>query len=398
MTRRECSIDGHSIVLDDGLLDADLERLSKSIEPPPVRYVAAAAHIVLRPSFRALDRPTAEALRGEGLLPHVDFDATLALRRRLASHGFAIAEAMDTAQRYEVGWSVARELIRRTGAANLPYGFIAGAGADSASDSLDLDAAIQSVRDQAVEIQAAGGIPIVLPLLALAKRRAHADEYVAAYRAIVSEIRGPVFLHWLGAMFVPELEGYFPGDSFTRILELEHEKVRGAKLSLLDAAFERKLRKQMLAHGQIVLTGDDFHFAELIAGEPRVTGTTTTTIGSREFPLGEFSHALLGIFDAIAAPAGVALRFLARGEHPRYRERMAPLEELGQVIFEAPTQHYKAGLAFLAWLNGFQDEFVLPVHAESRRDRAHYLRVAALAGSSGVIENADLALDRLKSI
>lgn len=396
MTRRECSIDGHSIILDDGILDADLERLSKSVDPPPVRYVAAAAHLVLRPSFRELDGPTAEALRGEALLPHVDFDATLTLRRRLASHGFAIAEAMDTAQRFEVGWSVARELIRRTGAANLPYGFIAGAGADSASDPFDLDAAIQSVREQAEEIQAAGGVPIVLPLLALAKRRAQADEYVATYRAIVSGIRGPVFLHWLGSMFLPDLEGYFPGDSFTRILELESEKVRGAKLSLLDAAFERKIRKQMLAHGQIVLTGDDFHFADLIAGEPRITGTTT--IGSHVFPLGEFSHALLGIFDAIAAPAGVALRFLARGERARYHELMTPLEELGQAIFESPTQHYKAGLAFLAWLNGFQDTFVLPVHAESRRDREHYLRVAALAGRSGVIENSELAIERLKSL
>ena len=42
----------------------------------------------------------------------IDWDATLAFRRHLWRHGFAVAEAMDTAQRgMGLDWSAARELI-----------------------------------------------------------------------------------------------------------------------------------------------------------------------------------------------------------------------------------------------------------------------------------------------
>lgn len=397
MTRREVVHSGERIVLDDGVLARDREELDRTPDAPPARYTAAAAHLVMRASFAALDPKGAATLRGEALIPFIDFDTTLAIRRRLAARDFAIAEAMDTAQRFEVGWPVARELIRRTGRANLERGFLAGAGADSAADPLDLDAAIASASAQCREIVSHGGIPILLPLLALPHRHATAEDYVSTYRAILASVDGPVFLHWLGPAFLPALQGYFPGDSFFRILELESEKVRGAKLSLLDAEFERRARSVMLARRQVVLTGDDHHFADLIVGEGRAP-TGTVEIGSRDYPLGDFSHALLGIFDAIAAPAEIALRWLARGRRDRAWEILSSLEDLGRTIFETPTQHYKSGLAFLAWLNGYQDSFALPRRADLQRGTEHYLRVARIAGRCGAIEDAELAATRLASL
>src|SRR5258707_1638515 len=45
----------------------------------------------------------------------IDWDATLAFRRHLWTHGFSVAEAMDTAQRgMGLDWSVARELIAKS--------------------------------------------------------------------------------------------------------------------------------------------------------------------------------------------------------------------------------------------------------------------------------------------
>ena len=38
---------------------------------------------------------------------------------------------------------------------------------------------------------------------------------------------------------------------------------------------------------------------------------------------------------------------------------MEPTVPLSRLIFEPPTYHYKAGVAFLAWLNGLQPHFVM---------------------------------------
>jgi hypothetical protein len=194
-------------------------------------------------------------------------------------------------------------------------------------------------------------------------------------------------------MFMPELHGYFPGDSFERVMDLDPAKVRGAKLSLLDAEREIRLRRRLITSDQIVLTGDDLHFADLIAGnEPQ---QRWTDIGGRPVAIGDFSHALLGILDAIAVPAGMALRFLARGRIGEYSTLMKPCERLSRIIFEPPAQHYKAGLAFLAWLNGLQDNHLLINQEETARDARHLLRVARAAAEAGALQSASTAGERL---
>lgn len=352
------------------------------------RLAYAAAHVAMRPSYRALghapERPGAPA----EIAAHVDWEATLGFRRHLDAHGFGVAEAMDTAQRFEIGWELARELITRCGALGLRNGFCAGAGTDQRPGAARASELADAVIEQAAFIEDCGGVPVILPMPALALRRAEAREYLEIYGAIFRAARGPVIVHWLGPAFLPALEGYFPGDSFSRVMALAPQTARACKLSLLDAALEVRVRRELLPRDQFVLTGDDFHFARMIlggdpAGAPPAAPPPVerwTRFAGHELALGDFSHALLGVLDAIATPARRALDALERGDVAGYLRIMEPCEELGRHLFAPPTSAYKAGLAYLAWLEGHQPDFLLPNRADLLRDRLHQLEAARYLG------------------
>jgi hypothetical protein len=378
--------------LDDGLLRPFRELLSGDASAPAVRRVYAAAHLCLTDAYTSVPHTLQVAVDPKELAGFIDWQATLALRVKLDSQGFGIAEAMDTAQRFQIGWHNAAELIRRTGALELQNGFTAGAGVDHLPRVESERQLVDGVVFQARAIQAAGGIPILLPMLWLPEVKATEDDYVRVYGQIIDALDGPLFVHWLGEMFMASLAGYFPGDSFLRIMAHDPSKVRGAKLSLLDAALERRLRTRLADSDQIMLTGDDFHFGDLMAGPP---ATGLTQIGGCEVATGDFSHGLLGIFDGVAEPAQLALAFLARGNLETYQALMEPCEALGKHLFQAPTQHYKAGLAFLSWLNGAQPNRMLVQHEERARSAEHYLEAARLASVAGIIVDANAACVRL---
>jgi len=394
---------GGTIEIDDGLLDAPRATLASARPAAPVRLAYAAAHVVMRDGYEAVPHSPEHPGSPEELAEWIDGEATRGIRTHLDAQGFGIAEAMDTAQRFSIGWTNARRLIEECGALQLTHGFIAGAGVDHLGEVCSKTELIDGVVLQARTIQAAGGDVILLPLAWLPQSGAREADYVEVYGAIIAELDGPLAVHWLGAMFLPELAGYFPGDSFTRIMALDPEKVRAAKLSLLDAEREVRLRRELAARDQVMLTGDDFHFAHLILGGdttstspavPEVSGTTH--FGERAVATGDFSHALLGVLDCIAEPASIALQLLARGDGAGYLALMEPCEALGRAVFEPPTAHYKAGLAFLAWLNGLQPNAMLVNHEERTRDRDHYLRVTELAARAGALRDAKLAARRLR--
>ncbi len=335
----------------------------------------------------------------------VDWKATAAFRTRLGSHGFGIAEAMDTAQRFELGWPAADRLIEICGGLGLETGFVAGASTDHLGHPPGSERElVEAVAWQCERIREHGGVAVLLPMVWLLENGYDADGFVKVHERILERVHGPLILHWLGPMFLASLQGYFPGDSFARILALDPTKVRGCKLSLLDDAMELGVRRSIADRDQVVFTGDDFHFGELVlGGDPRDAArelpmpiVRVGEFAGRPLTHGDFSHALLGIFDAIARPFGVALELLAQGDVAGYRAIAAPCEALGQHVFEAPTQHYKAGLAFLSWLNGYQDNAMLVNHAERCRDRGHYVRLVELASAAGAIEDADTAAERLQ--
>ena len=375
--------DGRILFTDEPLCEFEA-RLAEESTVAPVRQVFAAPHVAMLESYRDVYHSVAAPSAPEEIVLHVDFATTMRLRVDLDALGFGIAEAMDTAQRFSLGWVGAQLLIEECGRLDLAHGFVAGAGTDHLPSVEDRAALVDGVVYQSSVIRAAGGDVILLPMPQLCSWGCSAAEFVAVYRDILAQVEGPIYIHWLGEMFLPEVRGYFPADSFRRVMDLDPHKVRGAKLSLLDADLEIELRRHLAANDQIMLTGDDFHFASLIAG----TGDAAED--------GQYSHALLGIFDAIARPASIALQFLARGERSPYFTIMNAAEALSRVVFSEPTRFYKSGLAFLAWLDGRQDNRMLIQHEENARPVSYYAEVAQLASDAGVLRDAALAAERFE--
>lgn len=349
---------------------------------PLTRTAFAAAHVVSDPLRERNPWDTR---------PAVDWDATLRFRLQLWDQGLGLAEAMDTAQRgMGVDWPTALELIQRTMVAAKAHPMrprvACGAGTDHQplSALTDTAAILAAYTDQAEAIEAAGGQLILMASRAFTALGARADAYHTVYRRLIDGAKDPVILHWLGHMFDPALQGYWGSEDvaaasdFVLALIAENPgKVDGIKISLLDRAHEEAFRARLPA-GVRLYTGDDFNYAPLIAGDNA-----------------HHSHALLGIFAAIAPAASQALEALAMGDLGTYDSLLAPTVPLSREIFRAPTRFYKAGIAFLAWLNGHQSHFIMPAGFQSSRDIVHYAQVYRLADQARLLAQPDLAEARM---
>jgi len=347
------------------------------------RIAYAAAHVVPDP-LRQVNPLSSESA--------IDWDATLAYREYLWSMGFKVAEAMDTSQRgMGLDWKTSRELIERSIALakTTPGADLAcGAGTDQITDfsHLTLDDVKKAYIEQIEAVEAAGGRVILMASRALASVAKNRDDYISLYSELIQGCQSPVILHWLGEMFDANLKGYWGSNDVSvnmqTVLDIigENEaKVDGIKISLLEKEYEFSLRKG-LPESVKIFTGDDFNYPELIEGD------------------GEYhSHALLGIFDPIAPVAARALEQLALGKNDEYRALMEPTIALSRKIFESPTQYYKAGVVFLAWLNGHQAHFCMAGGMQSARSISHYCEVFRLADAAGVIKDPQLAIQRMKS-
>jgi hypothetical protein len=345
--------------------------------PPTTRRVYAAAHVA------SID---------SGDL--IDWEATLQFREHLWAHGFAIAEAMDTAQRgMGLSWWLARELIASTAeraaahrAAGRFAGLACGAGTDhlAADKAHSLPAIIDAYSAQLAFVQSAGAQVILMASRALAAAAAGPRDYLEVYGTLLKQAAQPVILHWLGEAFDPALRGYWGGADFETaaatvldLIDQAGDKVDGIKLSVLDADKEVALRRRLPA-GIRLYTGDDFGYAELIKGDEA-----------------GHSDALLGAFAAVTAPAAAALHALDAGDLAGYDTAIGPTVPLSRLIFEEPTYYYKAGVAFLAWLNGFQSRFSMLDGLERRRPASHLIKVFELAAAAGALTDPDLAVSRM---
>lgn len=363
-----------------GLSRYDLSGLSippAKLGADPVRTVFSAAHVVADP-FRNADPSGPSA---------IDWDATMAFRRHLADLGLGIAEAMDTAQRgMGLDWPAALELIRRT-RAELPDALVFnGVGTDQLdpADASTLDDVRRAYVEQIEAVQGVEGRLILMASRALAKLAAGPEDYVELYAKVLSTCDQPVILHWLGDMFDPALSGYWGSARFEQALETclavindNSAKVDGIKMSLLDKDKEILLRRRLPA-GVKMYTGDDFNYPELIEGDAD-----------------GFSHALLGIFDPIAAAAAHAVDRLGEGDSAGFRSVLDPTVPLARTIFQAPTQYYKTGVVFLAWLNGFQDHFIMLNGAQAMRPLPYFVDIFRQADECGLLAKPDLAIGRM---
>ena len=329
----------------------------------------------------------------------IDWDATIAYRRRLWQMGLGVAEAMDTAQRgMGLDWPTSLELIRRSieASRDVQGAFLAsGCGTDhlAVEDATSVDDVIRAYETQMEAIEGLGGKLIVMASRALARVARSPADYERVYDRVLSQAREPVILHWLGDMFDPALQGYWGSADIDAamstalgIIEAHAPKVDGIKISLLDKHREIAMRRRLPGSVRMY-TGDDFNYAELIAGD-----------GIGAAPTRQHSDALLGIFDAIAPAASAALAALAQGDAARFHAILEPTVPLSRHIFKAPTRFYKTGVVFMAWINGHQDHFVMVGGQQSTRSLLHLCELFRLADAAGLIDKPDLALHRMKSL
>lgn len=355
---------------------------AKPSEPIRGRIAYSAAHVVCDP-LADVD-PTTEIA--------IDWDATMRYRHHLWSYGLAVAEAMDTAQRgMGLDWAASQELIRRSlKEAKAAGGAIAcGAGTDhlAPAEGLTLEQVEQAYAEQCAFVEAHGGRVILMASRALARAARTPEDYLRVYGSVLRQVERPVILHWLGEMFDPQLAGYWgaadAGSAMEVCLSLirEHEaKVDGIKISLLDADKEVEMRRRLPA-GVKMYTGDDFNYDRLILGDEH-----------------GYSHALLGIFDAIAPAASCALQALDAGDAAEFSSILAPTVPLSRHIFRAPTYSYKTGIVFLAYLNNHQTHFRMVGGKEGARSVAHLAELFRLADAAGLLPDPELAAGRMARV
>ncbi|WP_406395130.1 dihydrodipicolinate synthase family protein [Streptomyces sp. NBC_00887] len=344
------------------------------------RTVFSAAHVVADPyADVSPDAPAA-----------VDWDATLAFRRHLWSHGLGVAEAMDTAQRgMGLDWAGAAELIRRSSAEAKSVGgrIACGVGTDQLTGPATLEEVRAAYEEQLALVEESGAQAILMASRALAATAKGPEDYLETYAHLLRQATEPVVLHWLGPMFDPALEGYWGSpdldaatDTFLKVIAEHPDKVDGIKISLLDAEREIDVRRR-LPGGVRCYTGDDFNYPELIAGDDR-----------------GFSHALLGIFDPLGPLAAHAVRVLDTGDVEGFRALLDPTVELSRHLFEAPTRYYKTGVVFLAWLAGHQDHFTMVGGLQSARSLPHLATAYELADRLGLFPDPELAETRMRAL
>jgi hypothetical protein len=339
--------------------------------PPRSRIAYAATHVVADP--RAV----------------IDWERTLAFRRHIWGYGLGVAEAMDTAQRgMGLDWGASKELIRRSVAeARAVRGkIVCGANTDqlqpgAARDLREVEAAYE---EQCEFVESQGGHVVVMASRDLARIGRGPDDYARVYDRVLSQLRRPALIHWLGEMFDPALAGYWGHADLDRaeevclaIIAANRDKVQGVKISLLDRGREIAMRKR-LPDGVHMFTGDDFDYPTTIAGD-----------GER------YSDALLGAFDLIAPAASAALLALDAGDKERFAAILQSTVGLSRHVFTAPTMYYKTGIVFMAYLNGHQDHFQMIGGLEGGRSAVHLADLFVLADKAGLLRDPDLAIDRI---
>jgi hypothetical protein len=353
------------------------------------RTAYSAAHVVANPL--AAINPTLDCA--------IDWDTTIAYRQHLWSLGLGVAEAMDTAQRgMGLDLPTSLELIGRSldAAKDIPGALVAsGCGTDhlNLDDVRTVDDVIQGYETQMAAIEKLGGKLIVMASRALARVAQSPADYERVYDRILSQAKQPVVLHWLGDMFDPALKGYWGSNDIDTamntalsVINAHPDKVDGIKISLLDKDKEIAMRRRLPA-GVRMYTGDDFNYAELIAGD-----------GFNHNAMHSQSDALLGIFDAIAPAASAALGALAQGNVDTFHAILGPTVPLSRHIFAAPTRFYKTGVVFMAWLNGHQSHFTMVGGQQNTRSLLHLAELFRLADAAHVLTQPELAVHRMKTL
>ena len=349
--------------------------LETSSTPPASRIAYAAGHVVADPLLASAGSSA------------IDWDATLRIRHALWDLGLGVAESMDTAQRgMGLGSKEALTLARRTLAEARTVGgsVVVGIATDQlAPGPHPLEEIADAYIEQLGEVEEAGGSVVMMASRHLALSAKGPDDYLEVYGKVLDAARKPVILHWLGSMFDPALEGYWghrsipdATETVLGLIESKRDKVAGIKISLLDKDHEVGFRRRLPA-GVRLFTGDDFNYADLIAGDEH-----------------GHSDALLGAFAAVPRFASAAFAKLDGGDVDGFRRILEPTVPLSRLIFEAPTQYYKVGVVWLSYLTGWQGHFRMMAGFESGRSVVHLADLFESANSIGLFPDPEASAAR----
>jgi len=322
----------------------------------------------------------------------IDWQKTLEYRHYLWSLGLSVAEAMDTAQRgMGLDWKTTKKLIEKSliEAKSVGGGIVCGAGTDQIPfpSQVSIKQIEKAYLEQCEFIEKCGGKIVLMASRHLASCAKTPEDYMQVYNNVLSQVKSPVIIHWLGDMFDPMLEGYWGNKNIDKAMEVclsiikeNINKIDGIKVSLLNSSNEVKLRN-LLPKGVKMYTGDDFNYTDLILGD-----------GNKH------SHALLGIFDAIAPIASAAIQALDIGDTTSYKQMMEKTIPLSRHIFEKPTYYYKTGIVFMAYLNGHQSHFRMVGGLESARSIIHLSQIFKLADQADLLIDPEFAAYKMKLI
>lgn len=346
------------------------------------RIVYAAPHVV--PDVRQDYSP--------GAGPAIDWDTTIALRRRLWSYGLGVAEAMDTAERGPDGldWNRTQELIRLSlqAAAETGGAITVGVGTDQLTESApSLRQVTDAYLEQLAFVEDLGGHGILRASHAL-HRAAHIEaDFLSVYGEVLDKAQSPLILHWLGTAFDPTLESYWGHrdvrgglETIVRLTEQHGDKIAGIKVSVLDQTIERELR-QRVPEQVLIFTGDDYDYPAMIADED-----------------GTHSHGLLGIFAPIAPIASTAFAALDNGDESVFRAQMDATLPFARKMFAAPASRYKVGVVFTAWLAGFQSHARTVSGMEGGRSLQHLVDLFTMMDELGLFPDPELSRQRMQQL
>jgi hypothetical protein len=300
---------------------------------------------------------------------------------------------MDTAQRdMGMDWPNSLELIRRSldAARGMPdASIVSGVGTDQIElrGDITVDDVIRAYEEQCAAVEKLGGRIVLMASRALAAVARSPDDYAVVYSHILTQVSEPVIIQWTGEMFDPALDGYWGYKDHSRAMDIVIDvissspaKVDGIRMALRDKDKELTVRRR-LPPGVRMYTGDEFNYAELIAGDEQ-----------------GHSDGMLGTFNAIAPAISAALDAFAHGNATSFQDILAPTVPLARHIFKAPVRFYKTGIAFMAYLNGLQNHFIMIGGQESSRSTLHLADLFRLADAAGLLTDPERAAERMRAV
>ncbi len=234
----------------------------------------------------------------------------------------------------------------------------------------------------------AGAVPVLMCSRHLAAAARGPEDYLSVYSALLSEVDGPVLLHWLGAMFDPALAGYWgsasvPDAARDRAGAAEGPRVHGGRHQ--DVAAGRGLRGRVPppAAGR----GAHVHRRRLqlpVADRGRRARATRTRCS--------------GVFAAIAPVAGRgAGRAGRRATWPASgRCWTRPCRWPGTCSARRRSTTRRGSCSWPG-SPGHQDHFTMVGGLQSGRSPVHLAELLVLADEAGLLPDADLAAARARA-